>query len=384
MIRSMLAKLFAAAAIFLLSGNAAMAQCTAAETYTHNWVTNAWPGSAILSSSYPVNDGGAGGPARNANFTFTGDTGFFANIPGGGGPMTPYSGGYYQGGMGAGTQTLIMGADFMNATRAITLTITLDQPVPDVHFSIFDVDFSNGQFRDFLTITGTNTTTTTNFIPALSREPTSVVFLGPPLTTSEAAGNGSSNTTQSRGNLYVDFTNPINQISIVYQNGNRFPPNNFGLQGIGLHDLTFCPALLPNISVTKSVVVYDPLSLGLHAVPGNEVIYTISVSNTGAVATDLNTLVIEDALPTSMAFYNGDFDDGGPGTTVFNFTPGSSGLTCCGGGTVQFSDSVVPPPVYGYVPAAGYDGNVHYLRIAPTGAMAATSSFQIQFRALLQ
>ena len=47
-------------------------------------------------------------------------------------------------------------------------------------------------------------------------------------------------------------------------------------------------------------------------VPGNDVIYTIEFTNTGDGPTDAGSVLLIDAMPSEIEFYNGDIDDGGP------------------------------------------------------------------------
>ena len=139
-----------------------------------------------------------------------------------------------------------------------------------------------------------------------------------------------------------------------------------------------------DLTVVKSVNIYDPAAMGLRALPGEDVIYTLQVTNAGdAVNTD--TVFVIDAIPADMTFYNDDMDDGGPATGPVYFIDGGSGLTCCLATDSDSSSSTMPPPVFGYVPTVGYDPNIHFIRINPKGAMNPGGSpdptFSLQFRA---
>ena len=76
-----------------------------------------------------------------------------------------------------------------------------------------------------------------------------------------------------------------------------------------------------SLSANKSVELYDPQNLGLYAIPGNDVIYTISVANTGTGDVDSGSMVLIDNMPEDVVFYNGDFDDGGPETCLLYTSP---------------------------------------------------------------
>ncbi|MEM6947306.1 MAG: choice-of-anchor L domain-containing protein, partial [Pseudomonadota bacterium] len=55
----------------------------------------------------------------------------------------------------------------------------------------------------------------------------------------------------------------------------------------------------------KTVAVYDPDSEGLFSLPGTDVIYTISVSNTGGGSVDANTIELIDRVPSEVALFFG-------------------------------------------------------------------------------
>jgi len=70
------------------------------------------------------------------------------------------------------------------------------------------------------------------------------------------------------------------------------------------------------LSASKSVSVFDPYGAGLYAVPGNDVIYTLSVQNIGQGVTDSDTIELIDIMPSEISFFNGDVDGAsGPATT---------------------------------------------------------------------
>jgi len=50
----------------------------------------------------------------------------------------------------------------------------------------------------------------------------------------------------------------------------------------------------PNVSVNKSVVIFDPNAEGLYFIPGNDVVYTLSVENTGDGNVDPDTILLID------------------------------------------------------------------------------------------
>ncbi|MEO0607113.1 MAG: hypothetical protein AAFY82_02705, partial [Pseudomonadota bacterium] len=68
-----------------------------------------------------------------------------------------------------------------------------------------------------------------------------------------------------------------------------------------------------NLNVTKSTAV-SPLSASSFAIPGSDVLYTLTVESTGSAPIDENTLFLVDTIPAELIFYNGDLDGEGPGT----------------------------------------------------------------------
>jgi len=162
-----------------------------------------------------------------------------------------------------------------------------------------------------------------------------------------------------------------------------------------VHRLTLnaCPPP-PDLSVTKTQAVYDPGATGAYALPGNDVIYTITVTNSGVGSTDANSLVLIDAMPDDLAFFNGDIDTGGPdtypGTDPVAFVDSASGLTFTYPADVAFSSAATKPANFAactYTPVAGYDPAVTYLCINPKGVMTAGTpdpEFAVSFRARIE
>ena len=138
-----------------------------------------------------------------------------------------------------------------------------------------------------------------------------------------------------------------------------------------------------SLSANKSVELYDPQNLGLYAIPGNDVIYTISVANTGTGDVDSGSMVLFDNMPEDVVFYNGDFDDGGPETDPVIFQGAGSGLMFDYNTDVAFSNAATAPTDFAsctYTPASGYDPNVTFICFNPKGTMAGGSSWSISFR----
>lgn len=141
----------------------------------------------------------------------------------------------------------------------------------------------------------------------------------------------------------------------------------------------------PTLTATKTVSAYNPTGTTAFAIPGNDVVYALTVQNSGSGAVDADTVLIIDTLPSQVTFFNGDMDDAGPATGAIYFTQSGAGLTFNLATDVRYSNAAIRPATFGacaYTPAAGYDANVLHVCLNPKGAMAAGpgSSFTAQFR----
>ena len=102
------------------------------------------------------------------------------------------------------------------------------------------------------------------------------------------------------------------------------------------------------LEAEKTVDIWDPNNEGLYAVPGNEVIYTFTIKNSGDGPIDSDSLVLFDMLPSEIEIWNGDLDSGGPdihpGTdrVAFQQTIGT-GVTFDDTADVRFKTGSTPP-----------------------------------------
>lgn len=141
------------------------------------------------------------------------------------------------------------------------------------------------------------------------------------------------------------------------------------------------------LSGDKTIEIFDPNAEGLYAIPSNDVIYTISISNVGTGRADLNSLFLVDSLPSEVTFYNADMDDAGPITNPVNFSQNSAALNWTYSRDVGFSSSAIKPTTFAqcnYTPTAGYDPAVRHVCFAPNGRMQFGNpdpSFSVSFRA---
>ena len=97
-----------------------------------------------------------------------------------------------------------------------------------------------------------------------------------------------------------------------------------------------------------------------------------------------------DKIADELIFYNGDIDDGGPETTPVIFSTTASGLSFDYPTDIAFSDDATEPTNMSectYTPAVGYDPNVRFVCIMPTGIFNSGTpdpTFEISFRAQIK
>ncbi|MEP3891069.1 MAG: hypothetical protein ABJN69_11460 [Hellea sp.] len=146
----------------------------------------------------------------------------------------------------------------------------------------------------------------------------------------------------------------------------------------------------PTMAAAKSVEMFSGNS-SAYAIPGSDVIYSITVENTGSGPVDANTIIMIDALPPEISFYNDDIDDGGPHTDAIAFIDNDSGLTFDPGVDVRFSKAMTAPTSFlacNDTASTGYDDTITFICLAPKGVMSegtiTPSSFTIQFRAAVK
>ena len=303
----------------------------------------------------------------------------------------------------ANARTLMVGGAFGGRTaaiaadaRVIRTILTFAQPVRDLTLTVHDVDFANNQYRDWFMVTGSNggaTYAATLSTPFGSNNGTgprsatgSTLTMGPAttpyaLTAAQAVGTGTSpNTGSNAGDISVAFPQPVTSVTLRYGNHPLTAGETAtGQQAYGLSRVAFCP--MPAVSVAKTSAPFAATGPARFNAPGSDVVYIITVTNAGGSPVDLNGIALVDVLPAAVAFFNGDYDGAGPSSANFAIAPGTSGVALAAT-NVGYSNN--GGASYAYAPAAGYDANVNRVRFAPTGSMAANSSFSVSFRARIK
>lgn len=335
-----------------------------------DWDAVTWT-AGTLSNSYALTNIGTVG------FTVTAPSGAFLNNATFGG-QTPAESTYYNAGLYPGQQALHYLIDVVDQTQSVTTTVTLANSAQAARFIISDIDDGGTQFRDQLIVTGSFQGT--SVIPILTNGSANVVAGNVATGTAAAANN------VQDGNVIVTFQSPVDQIVFTYGPSPTGPAAP-GQQGIGIHDMTLCNPLA-DIDVNKTSIVYDSGAGETFNIPGNDVLYTISVSNTARGPTTVDSLFVYDALPAAVTFFNGDANGAGAGSDPVIFADSGSGLSWTYANDVAYSNAGTPPASFAactYTPAAGYDPNVRYVCINPKGIMNGTSggstpSFTLSFR----
>ncbi len=380
----------------------AQAACDASQMFTLNWNNQASESLSVAGSKVYTLTNGAGA-TRTVTVTFGGTTGNYLSYPDNNNitRQTPAVAPYSNGGMGGQQKTLTLGTDFAgfttnidSTTNVAVVTFTFNTPVTSIATKLFDVDYSAGQYRDWIKIVGRNGASTyapvmdapagnNNGATTLRTTAGSWVNFGPTtvggttITSSEALGiNGDATLTQNTGNVNASFAQPVTAIDIRYGNGPAASMTNVaGVQGIGIHNISFCP--MPAVTVAKSSAPYVTTGANRFAIPGSDMSYSLTVTNSGGSPVDIGSLVLTDPLPANVTFYNGDYDAASPGMGPILVVAGSSGVTLPSSG-IQFSTD---GSTYSATAAAGYTSAVRYLRLTPTGSLAANSSVTFRFRA---
>jgi len=386
--------LSAIAACFAFPGFA-QASCSSANQYNFSFATQA---AATLNYANSYTYTATSTALGNQNFTVSWTTNGMSSTVAGGEQMPAITGLVTD---GSAARNLVVGgifsgrtANVSNSSRVVVTRFTFPVPIRDFTVQVNDVDYASNQFRDWLQINGINGAS--SYDPSLATPfGTSNGASGPhsnagssqlvgavssplSLTVRQSGGTSSSGNNATTGTIRASFAQPVTQVEIRYGN---YPysagESSTGQQAIGIQSISYCP--MPALTVTKAAApfstnVADPNRFN---VPGADVIYTLTVSNSNSSPVDLGTMVLTDPLPSAMSFYNGDIDDAGPLATNFEFLAGSSGLTLAAADLAYSNNGGIS---YAYAPAAGYDAAVNAIRLSPEGMMAANSSFSVKFR----
>ncbi|MGA9580422.1 MAG: hypothetical protein WBR13_00450 [Allosphingosinicella sp.] len=394
------AGLIGALTVCAFGAGPALSACSASNTYNFAFSSQA---NSSLSYAGNYTYTASNGLGANRNFT-VGFATYNLSSSQAGGVQMPAIGSLITSASGA--KTLTVGGIFTGRTGSITansrvirVTFAFAVPIRDLTLSVHDIDFADDQYRDWLHVQGSNGAS--SYVPAMVSpfatnngagpyaNNGSALRFGPSsgngvsvANASQAVGvDGSANNNVADGDISISFAQPVTSVTLRYGN---FPyvsgENSTGQQAFGISALSFCP--MPNLATsTKTSAPFATTGPTRFNAPLSDVVYTLTVSNSGGSPVDLGGIVLTDTLPPTLQFYNGDFDPAAAGTEPFQLNAGSSGVTL-GSANVTYSNN--GGSSYGYTPAAGYDPNVNRIRFSPGGTLAANSSFDIRFRARIR
>lgn len=287
--------------------------------------TNGWTSSS-KTQSYVAAD-----PVSSTNididFLLSGDTEFLGAVSGTTSPVTQNT---YSGGISPAEYSVGIAADFDTTLQFVTMEMDIGTPtigVESLQFTIFDVDLGGWtdrlQFRGFLD--------TVPVSPQLT--PSAQNFISG----NEAIGQiGNAGLTEGTGNVTVTFNQPVDRVEWDYGNDSSAGPNP-AFQIIAMHTVNMCGRRKADLNAVKTVEVYDPSALGLYMVPGNEVLYKITVTNSATATASAEDVDISDTLPQNLKFVSATttgFTGGAFGTPDLPATNTDCGVTPC---IVRFS-----------------------------------------------
>lgn len=364
-------------AIFALPGQAFAASCDATNTYAFNFSSQAAATLAYGSTySYTATSGGGATQGFTVNIAQIGMTSTVVastQMPNISTMIT---------GSTATARDLVVGGVFGGRTvalgtdRTASVTFTFTVPIREFTLLAHDIDYSNNQYRDWVKVSGANGASV--YTPVLTTPGGSTVTIGPSaspsLVAGQAAGNATAANNSDQGNLTATFAQPVTTITFSYGN---YPlgtgETTTGQQAIGFAGFTYCP--MPALAAVKTSAPTTG-TYGAFNYPGNDVIYTLTLNNTGGSSIDLaaDPLNLTDVLPANVTFRNLAFD----GATTLPVKVISAAGTTIGASNITYK--LTTGSTYTYTPVAGYDPLVGGIRIAPSGTLAANSTLTVQFK----
>jgi len=348
--------------------------CSSGDVLTLDWDSETWaPGTRSASFTYS----GIG-----VDLDITDPEGALDGTPNG--PM-PVAAPFYQGGLSGIESTLIFELDDAELANGDALTtLGFGQAVDQVRLAIFDIDFSDlGPRLERIEVRGLNGATP---VAPILEGGSAISISG-----AQAVGVAESDSTgaaSGAGTLTIAFDQPVDRVEIDFGHApGTDRSSNPGNPGFAVHDISFCggTALLTG---SKSVAVYSGSATnpGLYAMPGEDVVYAITVENTGTGPSDANSIELVDLMPPEVSVYTGTTPEFGGAVVGWDET--GTGLTFTPGTDIAYSNSTSGAPAdfsaCTYTPMAGYDPAITYVCFNPKGEMAAGSEFTISFRARIE
>lgn len=275
-------------------------------------------------------------------------------------------------------------------TNVVVTKFTFTVPVREIAIEMNDVDFASNQYRDWVSVTGSDGTTTfnptlttpfgTNNTGGPTTSGSSTLQLGAsstPVTVAvnEVIGTSTNPNTANGGTVNVSFAQPVTSVQIRYGNSNQSTGGtSTGQQAFGIQSLTWCA--MPALVVAKTSTPLATSGALSYNIPGADLVYSIALSNTGGSDLDLATLSVVDTMPGATAFFNGAFS----GTVASPFQTVTSGGASATP-TVTYSTNGT---TYTYTPATGYDSAVKAFKVSGAGTIPPGGGVTLSFRAQIR
>lgn len=136
-----------------------------------------------------------------------------------------------------------------------------------------------------------------------------------------------------------------------------------------IQKIELCPAQV-RLSASKTITTNQGVKPALR--PGEQIITSLTVENTGAGWVDEDSIELIDAIGDNLVFVNDGSNYVGSETDIIEFVDHQSGLTFDQASDVRFSNSAIRPASFEdckYSPQAGLDPDVEYICIRPRGVM---------------
>lgn len=140
---------------------------------------------------------------------------------------------------------------------------------------------------------------------------------------------------------------------------------------------------MATLTVAMASELFDPPPGSGFFTPGNDVLITSTVSNTGTGSTDADSIFLAIRIDPAHAFRNAATPALGG---VIGFQSGTAGLTFTAGTDLRYSNAAAAPTSFAqctYTPAAGYDPQVRHVCLNPKGSLP-TGTPQGQFTVRLR
>lgn len=137
------------------------------------------------------------------------------------------------------------------------------------------------------------------------------------------------------------------------------------------------------LTVAITSEVFDPPADNPFVTPGNDILLTATVTNTGTGSTDADSVFAVIGVSPNTSFFNDVTPSLGG---IVGFVAGSSSLTFNPANDLRFSNAASAPSSFAqctYTPTAGYDPQVRHVCLNPKGSLPAGGSdgmAQVQIR----